>query len=283
MPLEDRPRWLREGEAPVAEIVRIADIKRRVVATKAKLKAESSEGLKINARLLELLESVEKTLLHNQHQIRRLRLTGKTLALLALASWLVTAVVVADRFHGDIIGRALDALWPGGDRETAASVDREGNGSRVGDLANSRPLAGSSGTDRTADRSAVDAMAPEVSGPVPGKLAGQAQDVDDLVRRPDLYLDRHVVVTGSVVRLLQRYRLRSDSGVETIPLGIDGLQPADRAELEAAVESAGPLGAVRAQIAGRVERRTSAGFRLVASKVLLLDARAGRSGLGLDR
>jgi hypothetical protein len=267
----------------VAEVVRIADIKRRVIATKAKLKAKSNEGVRINARLLELLESVEKTLLQNQGEIRRLRLTGRVFAFLALASWLVTAVAVADRFHGDFIRRAFDATQPGGEPETAAAADHEGNTPQHSGLANSEPMVGSSETDQITDGPAVGAMAPEVSGPVPGKSTGQVQEVDDLIRRPDFYQGRHVLVTGSVVRVLQRYRLRSESGLETIPLGVHGLQPADRAELEAAVESAGPLGVVLARIAGQVERRTPAGFRLVASRVVLLEAQVRSPGLERDR
>ena len=60
----------------MAEIVRIADIKQRVIATRARLSAASEDGPKLSTRVLDLLESVEKTLLHNQAQIRRLRRTG---------------------------------------------------------------------------------------------------------------------------------------------------------------------------------------------------------------
>lgn len=255
----------------MAEVVRIADIKRQVVATKVKLKAKSSEGVGINARLLELLESVEKTLLNNQNRIHRLKRTGKVLALLGLASWLVTAVVVADRFHGDLIGRAFDAPRQGSEAETAASEAREGTATGDSGLARPEPVTGPSGGDPTASRAAVAAPTPDVSGPIPYEPAGQGSETDDLVRRPDLFQGQHVVVTGPVVRLLQRYRLRAETGLETIPLVIEGLEPADLAEFEAAVEAVGPLGGVRAQISGQVERRTPSGFHLVASKVALIE------------
>ena len=234
----------------MAEIVRIADIKQRVVATKAKLSAASPEGPHVGTRLLDLLEAVEKTLLHNQAQIRRLRRTGKALAFLALLGWLAAAALVADRFYGNSTTGAAD-------------------------LAVSEPTAEPQQPDRATRHPA------EI--PKPGEIAGTAgpegsrQTVDDLVLEPHAYQGRQVTVTGSVIQLFSRYRLRSETAPNTIVLDVDGLPPADRTELEAAFEESGPLGGVRARIMGRVERGDAASFHLAASALELPELRSHAS------
>lgn len=230
----------------MAEIVRIADIKQRVEATKAKLNAAAPEGPHVGTRLLDLLEAVEKTLLHNQAQIRRLRRTGKALAVLALLGWLAAAALVADRFYGN--------------STTGAA------GLAVSELT-AEPQQPNRATRHPAET------------PKPAKIAGTAapgpkgsrQTVDDLVLEPHAYEGRQVTVTGSVIQLFSRYRLRSETASNTLVLDVDALPPADRAALAAAFEESGHLGGVRARITGRVERADAASFHLAASQLDLLD------------
>lgn len=225
----------------MAEIVRIADIKQRVAATRAKLSATSDEGPKLSARLLDLLEAVEKTLLHNQAQIRRLRRTAMALAVVALLGWLAAALLVADRFYRDGANGAAD-------------------------VADARPVTQSRPPDPALasqpERSAVTAAAE------PG---GSAGGVDGLLREPQAYEGREVTVTGSVIQLLSRYRLRSQTGPNTIVVEVDQLPPADRDKLEAALAEARPLRGLRARITGRVERGEGAAFQLAATEIVLLD------------
>lgn len=94
---------------------------------------------------------------------------------------------------------------------------------------------------------------------------------DDLVFDPKSHIGRQVVVTGSVVRLLWRYRLISESGQNSIVLDVDGLHRSDRAKLEEAIEKAGFLGQVRARINGRIERQSVVTFNLAASELVLLE------------
>lgn len=230
----------------MAEVVHIAEIKRRVLATKAKLSADSQDGPTVNTRLLDLLESVEKTLLHNQDQIRRLKRTGQVLAVFAILGWLATAALVADRFYGD---RAYGDSAPG---------TRSGMASSTVTLPEPEPR------EPAADLAASGSTAP--SG-----ATGSTQDVDDLILRPEDYQGRQVTVTGSVIQLFSRYRLRSETGKETIVIDIDGLRPADQAELEAALDKVGMLAGVRARILGRVQRQEAANFHLAASELVLLD------------
>jgi len=235
----------------MAEVVHIAEIKRRVLATKAKLSADSQDGPTVNTRLLDLLESVEKTLLHNQDQIRRLKRTGQVLAVFAILGWLATAALVADRFYGD---RAYgDRAYGDGSPGT-----RSGTASTTVTLPEPEPR------EPAADLAASGSTAP--SG-----ATGSTQDVDDLILRPEDYQDRQVTVTGSVIQLFSRYRLRSETGKETIVIDIDGLRPADQAELEAALDKVGMLAGVRARILGRVQRQEAANFHLAASELVLLD------------
>ena len=78
-------------------------------------------------------------------------------------------------------------------------------------------------------------------------------------------------MTGSVIELLSRYRLRSETGPNTIVIDVDALPPDDLADLEAALAEAGPLRGVRARIMGKVERGDAAAFHLAASELVLLD------------
>ena len=122
----------------MAEVDHIADIKQRVAATKAQLGAAASrEGWGDNARLLDVLEAVEKTLVQNQQQIRRLRRIGKALAVFALMSWIVIAALIADRAYSDTMNDAFDGTLlrsqPGkGSIDTAAvKSSRPRQGERV--------------------------------------------------------------------------------------------------------------------------------------------------------
>lgn len=94
---------------------------------------------------------------------------------------------------------------------------------------------------------------------------------DDLLFQPGHYADRQVVVTGSVVWLLRRYWLRSDSGQESMMIDVDGLQPNKRSDLEDAVVNIETLAQVRARITGTIEKRGSGSYRLAASELMLLE------------
>jgi tetratricopeptide (TPR) repeat protein len=98
-----------------------------------------------------------------------------------------------------------------------------------------------------------------------------ARDVDDLIFRPHSYNGRQVVVTGAVVHLLWDYRLKAETGQNSIAIDVDGLSPANRARLESAIEEAGLLGQIRARIRGTVRRQTPATFELAASELTLIE------------
>jgi uncharacterized membrane protein YgcG len=96
------------------------------------------------------------------------------------------------------------------------------------------------------------------------------RDVDDLIFKPHNYRGREVVVTGSVIHLLWDYRLKAETGQNSIVIDVDGLSPANRAMLDAAIERAGLLGQVRARVKGRVRRQTPATFELAATELTLI-------------
>ena len=112
---------------------------------------------------------------------------------------------------------------------------------------------------------------PSDPGPTRTVASFDVVPADDLLLHPDQFADRQVVVTGSVVWLLRRYWLRSDSGQESILIDIDGLQPNVRSDLEDAVANIETLARVRARITARVEARGSDSYRLAASEVVLLE------------
>jgi hypothetical protein len=116
-----------------------------------------------------------------------------------------------------------------------------------------------------ARRVAAQAARPEPSAP-PDSI-----DVDSLVAEPGRYDTRRVVVTGFLMRLLQHYRLQSESGVRTLVVDVDGLHRDQYELLQQAIADAGLIGSVRAQISGKVERGSETAFRLVASDLRLIE------------
>jgi hypothetical protein len=110
----------------------------------------------------------------------------------------------------------------------------------------------------------------EVAAPASVSPNGLVRDVDDLIFRPDNYQGRQVVVTGSVIHLLWDYRLKAETGQNSIVIDVDGLSPGNRAMLDAAIEGAGLLGQIRARVKGRVKRQTPATFELVVSELTLI-------------
>jgi hypothetical protein len=118
--------------------------------------------------------------------------------------------------------------------------------------------------------------------PVAPGTSVAAAEVDDLVLKPELYLGRDVVVTGAVVRLFNRYRLRSEDGLSTIVIDVGALPAHERAALDGAFERASLLDHVRARIEGRVEREASATFQLAARGLALLEPGSRPVGPGRD-
>lgn len=121
--------------------------------------------------------------------------------------------------------------------------------------------------------------------PTPSTLQDLIESPDDLVFEPFDYRDRQVVVTGSVVYLFWEYRLRAETGQNSIVINVDRLDQADRTRLNAAIERAGFLGQVRARIEGRVSQQTPVTFELVATELTLIGiipSEDETQGTGLD-
>ncbi len=95
--------------------------------------------------------------------------------------------------------------------------------------------------------------------------------LDDLLFEPVNHLGREVVVTGSVVWLLWRYRLQSESGPDSMVIDVEGLRTADQKELQEAIDRGGILGQVHARIRGTIERRGTQHYRLTASELVLVE------------
>jgi hypothetical protein len=93
---------------------------------------------------------------------------------------------------------------------------------------------------------------------------------DDLLLEPGNHVGREVVVTGSVVWLLWRYRLQSKTGKSSMVIDLKGLRPDERTELGKAINEAGVMGEVRARIRGTVERQGPESYRLGASELVVI-------------
>jgi hypothetical protein len=94
---------------------------------------------------------------------------------------------------------------------------------------------------------------------------------DDLLLKPMRHVGREVVVTGSVVWLLRRYWLQSDSGSMNMLIDVKGLQADDRNKLKDAVVQIEFFAQARARITGTVERQGSEDYRLAATELVLVE------------
>ncbi len=117
----------------------------------------------------------------------------------------------------------------------------------------------------------------QVAAVAPSEVALRADAVpdtvslDDLLLEPVNHLGREVVVTGSVVWLLWRYRLQSDSGPDSMVIDVEGLRTADQEVLQEAIDRVGVLGQVQARIRGTIEPRGEEHYRLAASELVLVE------------
>lgn len=254
----------------MAEVVRFADIKQRVLETRAELSVASAEARAVNARLLSLLESVERTLLHNQAKIQRMRRFGWTVVVFAVMGWLTAGALVVEREYGRQVAALLDGVALAGRDGTAAADPASRDLAALGPGAERASSESDAGSGQTAGV-AAGSVPPAEGTARSGARATEPPDVDALLAAPETYRGRAIVVTGALVRLFNRYRLKSEAGANTIVIDINGLRPAERTKLDAAIEAASLLVPVRAQIRGTVEGQSATGYRLVASDMKLLE------------
>ena len=67
-----------------------------------------------------------------------------------------------------------------------------------------------------------------------------------------------------------RDKQETETSQTNIVINVDGLNQADRAKLDAAIERAGFFSKVRARIHGRIERQSSATYELAATELVLV-------------
>lgn len=305
------------------------------MATRAKLSAASPDEREIGARLLNLLASVEKTLLYNQKQIRRLQRLCKALVVVGLLGWVAAGAVLVAWWSGEPLSVPRVALFSmkesaglAGESAESAATDRNrrddaaapapAGPASIAEAPPGETLAGDAppgeappgearqGETQSGERQAGERQAGEGERAAPDRgepaevvpvvpvapvapvvpvapgASVAAAEVDDLVLKPELYLGRDVVVTGAVVRLFNRYRLRSEDGLSTIVIDVGALPARERAALDGAFERASLLDHVRARIEGRVEREASATFQLAARGLALLEPGSRPVGPGRD-
>lgn len=111
-----------------------------------------------------------------------------------------------------------------------------------------------------------------LSGPVISKLSDLDKvSPDDLLLAPGHHIGREVVVTGSVMWLLRRYWLQSDSGGLRMVIDVAGLRWDDRNRLKNAVAQIDSLVEARARIRGTIEQRGSEDYRLAATQLVFVE------------
>ncbi len=144
------------------------------------------------------------------------------------------------------------------------------------------PVADQKDADQTQDAEYVE-TAPEFeeiltaaemsSNPVTSEMAALRDTVspDDLLLEPGHHVGREVVVIGSVVWLLRRYWLQSDSGHMSMWIDVKGLQLDDRNKLKDAVVQIEFLAQARARITGTVERQGSETYHIAATEMVLVE------------
>jgi hypothetical protein len=111
-----------------------------------------------------------------------------------------------------------------------------------------------------------------LSGPVVSKSAALDKvSPGDLLFAPDHHVDHQVMVTGSVIWLLRRYWLQSDSGQLRMLIDVERLQSDERNKLREVVAQIESLVQTRAHIMGTIERHGTDGYRLAATKLVFVE------------
>jgi len=111
-----------------------------------------------------------------------------------------------------------------------------------------------------------------LSGPVVSKSAALDKvSPGDLLFAPDHHVDHQVMVTGSVIWLLRRYWLQSDSGQLRMLIDVERLQSDERNKLREVVAQIESLVQARAHIMGTIERHGTDGYRLAATKLVFVE------------
>jgi predicted nucleic acid-binding Zn-ribbon protein len=154
--------------------------------------------------------------------------------------------------------------------ETSAPSEEAAERAAVPEIAASSSAETNSSDPASGSFEQVAALAPNQAALLTDAIADTVSP-DDLLLAPGRHLGQEVVVTGSVVWLLWRYRLQSNNGSDSMVVDVDGLQPATQQELEKAIDRVGILGEVQARIRGTVVRKDEESYRLAASELVLAE------------
>ncbi len=111
------------------------------------------------------------------------------------------------------------------------------------------------------------------SGPVTSETDALRDTVslERLLLDPGHHVGREVVVTGSVIWLVRRYWLQSDSGQMRMLIDVKGLHSDDWTKLNDAVVQIEFLVQVRARITGTIERQEPENYHLAATELVLVE------------
>ena len=154
--------------------------------------------------------------------------------------------------------------------ETSAPSEEAADRAAAPEIAASSSAGTNSSDPANGSFEQVAALAPNQAALLTDAIADTVSP-DDLLLAPGRHLGQEVVVTGSVVWLLWRYRLQSNNGSDSMVVDVDGLQPATQQELEKAIDRVGILGEVQARIRGTVVRKDEESYRLAASELVLAE------------
>jgi len=176
--------------------------------------------------------------------------------------------------------RIADLSKAVGSGEDAAAKLREELSARKQDAAASQPPAGPGATAPSDQNPVANQTDPDQvqdaeisSDPVTSETDALRDTVslERLLLEPGDHVGREVVVTGSVIWLVRRYWLQSDSGQMSMMIDVEGLHSDDRTKLKDAVVQMEFLVQVRARITGTIERQESEHYHLAATELVLVE------------
>ncbi len=164
--------------------------------------------------------------------------------------------------------------------EVESAKLREELSARPKDAAAPRPSTGREATapsdqDPVADQKDPDQVqnAEISSGPVTSETDAHRDTVslERLLLDPGNHIGREVVVTGSVIWLVRRYWLQSDSGQMRMLIDVQGLHSDDRTKLKDALVQMESFIQVQARLTGTIERQESENYHLAATELVLVE------------
>jgi hypothetical protein len=267
------------GAVPLADEQDLTAAQRQIARLTAAVEASDSMIVRLRDQLVVARQQVETT--RQTTPAEPNLVSEKQQRELMLAAAVPSARVVAlQRELETARQRIADLSKAVGSAEDESAKLREELPARQQEAAAPQPSTGPEATVPSDQNPVADQKDPDQvqnaeisSGPVTSETDALRDTVslERLLLEPGHHVGREVVVTGSVIWLVRRYWLQSDSGQMRMLIDVEGLPSDDRTKLMDTLVQMESLVQVRARLTGTIERQESENYHLAATELVLVE------------